>query len=47
MIVAMPVNIALGLVFVALAMSYLLPLLVKNFEQLNSALAQLAVGMGG
>jgi len=47
MIVAMPVNIALGLFFVALAMSYLLPLLVKNFEQLNAALAQLAIGMGG
>lgn len=47
MIVAMPVNIALGLVFIGLAMSYLLPLLLKNFEQLNGALLQLAIGMGG
>jgi len=47
MIVAMPVNIALGLIFVALGMSYFLPLLVKNFNQLNLALLQLARGMGG
>lgn len=47
MIVAMPINIALGLLFIGLAMGYLLPLLVKNFEQLNMALSQLARGMGG
>jgi flagellar biosynthetic protein FliR len=46
MIVAMPMNIAIGFIFVALSLSYLLPLLVKNFDQLGMALRQLAVGMG-
>ena len=47
MIVGMPINITIGFLFVGLAMSYLLPLLVKNFDQLNGALRQLAMGMGG
>ncbi len=46
MIVAMPMNIALGLVFVGLSLSYLLPLLIKNFDMLGQSLRQLALGMG-
>lgn len=47
MIVAMPVNIAIGLLFVTLSLSYLLPLLIKNFDSLGSSMTKLAVGMGG
>jgi flagellar biosynthetic protein FliR len=47
MIVALPLNIAVGFVFIALSLSYLLPLLVKNFDLLGKSLKQLALGMGG
>lgn len=47
MIVAMPMNIALGFVFITLSMSYLLPVMVKNFEMLGRLLPQLAKGLGG
>jgi flagellar biosynthetic protein FliR len=47
MIVAMPMNIAIGFIFVGLSLTYLLPLLVKNFDQLGSSLTKLAIGMGG
>lgn len=47
MIVAMPMNIALGLFFVTISLSYLLPLLVKNFDQMGISLTKLAIGMGG
>jgi len=47
MIVAMPMNIAVGFLFITLSLSYFLPLLVKNFDQMGSALTKLAIGMGG
>lgn len=47
MIVAMPLNIGLGFVFVGLSMSYLLPLLVNNFGLMGQNLTKLAIGMGG
>ena len=47
LIVAMPMNIAIGLTFVLLSLSYLLPLLIKNFDQMGSSLTKLAIGMGG
>lgn len=46
MIVAMPINIALGLLFISLSLSYFLPLLIKNFDLLGKSLRQLAIGMG-
>ena len=46
MIVAMPMNIALGLLFITLSLAFLLPLLIKNFDMLGQSLRQLAVGMG-
>ncbi len=47
MIVAMPMNIAVGLLFITLSLSYFLPLLVRNFDQMGSSLTKLAIGMGG
>lgn len=46
MIVAMPMNIGIGLLFISLSLGYLLPLLIKNFNQLGLSLKQLAAGMG-
>ncbi len=46
MIVALPMNIAIGLIFIGLSLSYLLPLLAKNFDMLGQSLKQLARGMG-
>ena len=47
MLVAMPLNIGIGFLFVGLSLSYLLPLLVKNFDQMGVSLTKLAIGMGG
>lgn len=47
MIVAMPLSIAIGFIFIALSMAYLLPLLTSNFHQLDISLTKLAIGMGG
>jgi len=47
MLVAMPVNIALGFTFVLLSMGYLLPLFIKNFNAYSQAMAHLGRGMGG
>ena len=47
MMVAMPLNIGIGFVFVGLSMSYLLPLMTKNFELMGQTLTKLAIGMGG
>jgi flagellar biosynthetic protein FliR len=46
MIVAMPMNIAIGFIFMLLSLGYLLPLFIKNFDMLGKSLRQLAVGMG-
>ncbi len=47
MIVAMPLNIALGFVFVALSLGFFLPLMIQNFEMLGRLLPRLAMGLGG
>jgi len=47
MMVAMPLNIGIGFLFVGLSMSYLLPLLIKNFDLMGQNLTKLAIGMGG
>ncbi len=47
LIVGMPMNIAVGLIFVGLSLTYFLPLMTKNFELLGHLLPKLAVGMGG
>lgn len=47
MLVAMPLNIGVGFLFVGLSMTYLLPLLIKNFDHMGQSLTKLAIGMGG
>jgi flagellar biosynthetic protein FliR len=47
MMVAMPLTIGIGFLFVGLSMSYFLPLMVKNFDLMGQSLRKLAIGMGG
>lgn len=47
MIVAMPMNIAIGFIFIGLSMSYFMPLMIKNFDKMGFSLFELAKGMGG
>lgn len=47
MIVAMPLNIALGFVFVGLSLSFFLPLMVRQFDMLGRLLPRLMMGLGG
>jgi len=47
LIVGMPLNIAVGLVFVGLSLGYFLPLMLANYEMLGRLLPKLAMGMGG
>lgn len=46
LIVGMPMNILLGLIFVGLSMAYFLPLMTGQFNQLGNQLPRLAQGMG-
>lgn len=47
MIVGLPLNIGVGLIFVGLSLSYFLPLMAANYEMLGRLLPQLARSMGG
>ena len=47
MIVGLPLNIAVGLIFVGLSLAYLAPLMISNFAMLARLLPRLAMGMGG
>ncbi|HIJ77731.1 MAG: flagellar biosynthetic protein FliR [Desulfobulbaceae bacterium] len=47
LIVGMPLNISLGLIFAGLSLAYFLPLMLTNFEMLARLLPQLGMGMGG
>ncbi len=47
LIVGLPINLAVGLIFVGLSLGYFLPLMVSNFETLARLLPKLAMGMGG
>ena len=46
LIVGMPLNIGIGLIFVILSLGYFFPLMIKNFENLSRLLPQMAKGMG-
>lgn len=47
LIVGLPMNIAIGLVFVGLSLGYFMPLLIANFDMLGRLLPKLSMGMGG
>lgn len=47
LIVGLPINLAVGLIFAGLSMVYLMPLMIANFEMLARLLPKLAMGMGG
>ena len=47
MIVGLPINLAVGLIFAGLSLAYLMPLMITNFEMLARLLPKLAMGMGG
>ncbi|MDA8163592.1 MAG: flagellar biosynthetic protein FliR [Desulfobacteraceae bacterium] len=47
LIVGMPINLALGFIFVALSLGFFLPLMIQNFEMLGRLLPRLAMGLGG
>lgn len=46
LIVGMPMNIAIGIVFAGLAMGYLAPLLIARFEMLQRLLPGIGAGLG-
>ncbi len=47
LIVGMPMNIMIGLIFVGLSISYFMPLMINQFTSLGNQLPRLAQGMGG
>lgn len=47
LIVGMPLNIAVGMIFVGLSLGFFLPLMLTNFDMLARLLPKLAMGMGG
>lgn len=47
LIVGMPINIALGLIFVGLSLGYFMPLVIANFDMVGRLLPKLSMGMGG
>ena len=47
MIVAMPMKIAIGLIFVGLSLNLFTELMLKNFDMLGRLLPKLAMGLGG
>lgn len=47
MIVAMPLDIALGFIFVGLSLTFFVPLMLSNFHSLTRLLPRLAMGLGG
>ena len=46
LIVGMPINIAIGLLFAGLSLGYFLPIIISQFELLGRLLPRLAQGMG-
>ena len=46
LIVGMPINIGVGLIFVGLSLGYFLPLMMSYFDQLGRDLPRMAAGMG-
>lgn len=47
LIVGLPLNIAVGLIFIGLSLNFFLPVMINNFETLGRLLPKLAMGMGG
>lgn len=47
MIVAMPLDIALGFIFIGLSLTFFVPLMLSNFNALGRLLPHLAKGLGG
>ncbi|MGV1099949.1 flagellar biosynthetic protein FliR [Thiovibrio sp. JS02] len=47
LIVGLPMNIAIGLIFAGLSLGYFLPLMITNFEMMARLLPKLGMGMGG
>lgn len=47
LIVGMPLNIGVGLIFVGLSLAYFFPLMIRQFEMLGRLLPRLAMGLGG
>ncbi|MBW1792499.1 MAG: flagellar biosynthetic protein FliR [Deltaproteobacteria bacterium] len=47
LIVGMPLNIAVGFIFVGLSLAYFSPLMIHQFEMLGRLLPRLAMGLGG
>ena len=46
LIVGLPINIAIGLIFCGLSLMYLMPLMISNFDMIGRLLGKLVVGMG-
>ena len=47
LIVGMPMNIMIGLIFIGLSLSYFMPLMIGQFNNLGNQLPRLAQGMAG
>jgi len=47
LIVGLPLNIGVGLIFVGLSIAYFMPLMINQFNMLWRLLPKLAMGMGG
>ena len=47
MLVAMPLKIAIGFIFVGLSLNLFMPLMLQNFDMLGRLLPKLAMGLGG
>jgi flagellar biosynthetic protein FliR len=47
LIVGLPLNIGVGLIFVGLSLAYFFPLMISQFDMLGRLLPKLAMGVGG
>lgn len=47
MLVAMPMKIAIGFIFIGLSLNLFMPLMIQNFDMLGRLLPRLAMGLGG
>jgi len=47
LIVGLPLNIGVGLIFVGLSLAYFFPLMISQFDMLGRLLPRLAMGVGG
>ena len=47
LIVGLPLNIGVGIIFVGLSLAYFFPLMIRQFDMLGRLLPRLAIGVGG